>query len=230
MIPTKAIKLIKKYESLQLKAYTCAGGKATIGYGATGPDITLGMEWTEEQANQRLILDVNKFAQGVAKICPESTPLQHGAMVCLAFNIGLGAFKKSSVARLHNAKKYAEAAQAFALWNKANGKVLKGLVKRRAEEAAMYLEGTQIEEPAPSPTQAEGERPSRTIAGASIGGGAVVASQAADIVNDLSWVQEQLTGLAPYLPMISNALVVVGLIGIGVAIYARWQDKKTGRS
>jgi lysozyme len=230
MIPVKAIKLIKKYESLQLVAYLCPAGVWTIGYGATGPDIVTGLVWTEEQANQRLIQDVNKFAQGVAKICPESSPLQHGAMVALAFNIGLGAFKKSSVARLHNAKKYAEAAQAFGLWNKARGKVLRGLVKRRAEEAAMYLEGCTIEEPTPSPTQAEGEKPSRTIAGASIGGGAVVASQAADIVNDLSWVQEQLTGLAPYLPMISNALVVVGLIGIGVAIWARCQDKRSGRA
>jgi lysozyme len=230
MIPVKAIKLIKKYESLQLTAYKCPADVWTVGYGATGPDIVAGLVWTEEQANQRLIQDVNKFAQGVAKICPESTPLQHGAMVCLAFNIGLGAFKKSSVARLHNAKKYAEAAQAFGLWNKAGGKVLKGLVKRRAEEAAMYLEGCTIEEPTPSPTQAEGEKPSRTIAGASIGGGAVVASQAADIVNELSWVQEQMSTLAPYLPIVSNILVIVGLIGIGVAIWARWQDKRSGRS
>jgi lysozyme len=230
MIPVKAIKLIKKYESLKLVAYLCPAGVWTVGFGATGPAIVAGLVWTEEQANQRLIQDVDKFAQGVAKICPESTPLQHGAMVCLAFNIGLGAFKKSSVARLHKQKKYAEAAQAFGLWNKAGGKVLKGLVKRRAEEAAMYLEGCSIEPQAPGPTQAEGERPSRTIAGASIGGGAVVASQAADIANQLTWVQEQLVGLAPYLPMISNALVVVGLIGIGVALWARIQDKRSGRS
>jgi lysozyme len=230
MIPVKAIKLIKKYESLQLKAYRCFAGVLTIGYGATGPDIVAGLVWTEEQANQRLIQDVNKFAQGVAKICPESSPLQHGAMVCLAFNIGLGAFKKSSVARLHNAKKYAEAAQAFGLWNKAGGKVLKGLVKRRAEEAAMYLEGCTIEEPTPSPVQAEGEKPSRVLAGTSIGGGAVLASQAADMAEQLSWVQEQLAGLLPYLPSIQTAFVVVALACVGFAFYARWQDKRSGRS
>jgi lysozyme len=230
MIPVRAIKLIKKYESLQLLAYTCAGGKATLGYGATGPDITLGMVWTEEQANQRLIQDVDKFAQGVAKICPESSPLQHGAMVCLAFNIGLRAFKTSSVARLHNAKRYAEAAQAFALWNKAGGKVLKGLVKRRAEEAALYLEGDISELSPPGVIQAEGEKPSRTITGASIGGGAVVASQVSEFASTLDWVKEQFIELAPYLPMASNILVLIGLAGIGYAIYRKWQDRRSGRS
>jgi lysozyme len=229
MIPVKAIKLIKKYESLQLTAYLCPAGVWTIGYGATGPDIVAGLVWTEEQANQRLIQDVNKFAQGVAKICPESSPLQHGAMVCLAFNIGLGAFKKSSVARLHNAKKYAEAAQAFGLWNKAGGKVLKGLVKRRAEEAAMYVEGTFVGEP-DGVQKAEGEKPSRVLAGTSIGGGAVLASQAADMAEQLSWVQEQLAGLLPYLPSIQTAFVVVALACVGFAFYARWQDKRSGRS
>ncbi len=68
-----------------------------------------------------------------------TTPNMLGAMVSLAYNIGLGAFGKSSVLKNHLARRYANAAASFNLWNKGGGKVLPGLVRRRAAEAVLYL-------------------------------------------------------------------------------------------
>lgn len=231
MIPVKALTLVKQFEGCKLKAYKCPADVWTIGYGHTGEDVVEGLEWTQAQADAQLAVDLDKFSKGVDGVCPSATPLQRGAMCALAYNIGLGAFKKSSVARLHNQGRYAEAAQAFGLWNKAGGKVLAGLVKRRAAEAALYLEQLpDAPETVPETIKAEGEKPSRTIAGASIGGGAVVASQVTEAISTLDYIKDQLYQLTPYLPIASKALVVIGLIGIGYAIYCKWQDKKSGRS
>jgi lysozyme len=62
------------------------------------------------------------------------------AMVSLAFNVGIGAFLRSSVLRLHLAGDHRRAAEAFGLWNKAGGKILPGLVRRRTAEANLYRE------------------------------------------------------------------------------------------
>jgi GH24 family phage-related lysozyme (muramidase) len=201
-----------------------------------GPTSPKGTVWTREQADIRFITDLDKFAAGVDRVCPETTPLQRGAMVSLAYNIGIGAFKKSSVARLHNAKRYGEAGQAFALFNKArnpaNGKleVSSGLVARRGAEAAFYIEGTPQDEKDAIAAKPVALPPSRTIAGASIGGSAVVASQAAEVVSELDWLKDQFAELALYLPIASKVLIVLGLAGIAYAAYARWSDKNTGRS
>jgi lysozyme len=60
-------------------------------------------------------------------------------MVSLAFNVGLGNFEKSSVLRYHNAGQYQQAADAFLLWDKAAGRVMAGLTRRRHQEREMYL-------------------------------------------------------------------------------------------
>jgi lysozyme len=67
-----------------------------------------------------------------------TTDNQFSAMVSLAYNIGVGAFARSTVARKHNEGDHQAAAEAFALWNKAGGRVLAGLVRRRKEEADLY--------------------------------------------------------------------------------------------
>ena len=126
----------------------------TIGRGCTGPKVYEGLTITQAESDQmfddRL---ASEFEPGVWATVGDSptTQAQFDAMVSLAWNIGVGAFKKSSVARLHKAGDYAGAAAAFALWDKANGRVIDGLVKRRKEEAALYLSGTAQPAPAPSP-------------------------------------------------------------------------------
>ena len=132
--------LIKSFEGLRLKAYRCPAGVPTIGYGATGPDVRIGMIWTESQAHARLVADVARFEQAVAKaLTVPANENQFAAMVSLAFNIGTGGFARSSVLRRHNARVFAGAADAFLLWNKGGGRVLPGLVRRRKAERDLYL-------------------------------------------------------------------------------------------
>lgn len=137
-----ALEIIKRNEGLRLEAYpdpATGGDPWTNGYGHTGPDVSEGQTITQEQADAWLASDLDKFIQGVNDVIDDATPNQLGAMVSLAYNIGLGNFGKSSVARLHNAGDFAAAANAFLLWNKAAGRVFAGLDRRRHEERALYL-------------------------------------------------------------------------------------------
>lgn len=234
-ITPAGIALIKQFESCVLKAYKCPAGIWTIGYGHTGPEVHEGLTISKMEAGTLLNMDLEKFDRAVLLKCPTASPEQHSAMVCLAFNIGIGAFNKSSVARNHNAGNFNEAAQSFALWNKAGGKVLAGLVKRRAAEAALYLQTAvaKPDEPEPVNITAEGEKPltqSKTMIGSVGGGTAIAASQVADAMNQIDWLKEQLYALSPYLPVISKALILLGVLGFALAAYARWKDRREGRA
>ena|SRR6266851_5728607 len=134
-----ALELIKRNEGCSLRAYFDPVGVLTIGYGHTGKYVTPGQVITQEEAEDLLRLDLRHFEYGVDDALGDATDNQFGAMVSLAYNIGLGAFRRSTVLRDHNAGKFAEAAEAFLMWNKADGKVLPGLVRRRYEERALYL-------------------------------------------------------------------------------------------
>lgn len=134
--------LIKRNEGCELTAYYCPAGKLTIGYGDTGPHVTRGLTITKEQA-EKLLADRLKreFEAGVIKLIGDAptTENQFSALVCLAYNIGLGGLGRSTVLRLHRNGNYRDAAKAFAMWNQGGGRVLAGLVRRRKEEAALYL-------------------------------------------------------------------------------------------
>lgn len=129
-----------------LTCYLCPAGVPTIGYGHTAglTRADVGVKAiTVEQAESLLAADMAEFGLGVAKLLAKpATDLQFGAFVSFAFNIGLGGFRPSTVLREHNAGNWELAANAFALWNKGGGRVLPGLVKRRAAEAALYLSGS----------------------------------------------------------------------------------------
>lgn len=133
--------IVKASEGLRLKAYICPAGVLTIGYGSTGPHVKPGMVITEAQAEELLRSDLRRFEDAVSVAAPTATDNQFAAMVSLAFNIGEGAFRKSTVLRKHKAGEHVAAAEAFKLWNKGGGKVLPGLVKRRAVEAQLYRTG-----------------------------------------------------------------------------------------
>ncbi len=132
--------LICNFEGLRLKAYKCPAGVWTIGYGSTGNGITAGLVWTLDQAKDRLARDVATFAAGVAKIAGKCSQGQFDALVSFAYNVGLGALKSSTLLKLHLAGDHAGAARQFVRWNKADGKVLAGLTRRREAEAALYLD------------------------------------------------------------------------------------------
>ncbi len=137
-----ALALIKQFEGCRLDAYPdpgTGGEPWTVGWGSTGPGIRKGVRWTQAQADQRLAEDVAKFATGVDQLLTIPTkPHQRGALISLAYNIGLGALSGSTLLRKHNAADFAGAQAQFAAWNKAGGKVMSGLVRRRAAEASVY--------------------------------------------------------------------------------------------
>jgi lysozyme len=143
-INAAGLDLIKRWEGLRLTAYKDAVGIWTIGYGHTAeagpPAPKAGMKITDEEAEDILKRDLRQYERAVTKaisIAPTSN--QFAAMTSLCFNIGPGNFAQSSVVRLLNAGKPREAADAFLLWNKAGGKVLKGLTARREDEKKLFL-------------------------------------------------------------------------------------------
>lgn len=140
-INQRGIDLIKSFEGLRLKAYQDSVGVWTIGFGQTGPDIKEGLTITPQTAEDMLHDALRSFEEGVSKSLggAPTTDNQFAAMVSLAYNIGVGAFKSSSVLRYHRDSNSGRAAASFKLWNKAGGKVLAGLTRRREAERDLYL-------------------------------------------------------------------------------------------
>lgn len=138
---------IKSSEGLRLKAYPdpgTGGDPWTIGYGHTSragpPDVVRGMTITAAQAEDILRADIEKFSLGVeALIKVPVNENQFGALVSFAFNVGVGAFRSSTLLRKLNAGDYAGAANEFLKWTKADGKTLPGLVIRRKGERSLFL-------------------------------------------------------------------------------------------
>lgn len=142
-ISQKGINLIKKFEGLRLDSYLCPANVWTIGYGHTQPvngkKIARGMKIDEVEVERLLRCDLVKFEDGVNKLV--KVPMTQGkfdALVSFAFNLGLGALSTSTLLKKMNAKDYAGAEDEFKRWNQAGGKVLPGLIQRRAAEAAMF--------------------------------------------------------------------------------------------
>lgn len=135
--------LIKRFEGWRSTAYRDAVGVLTIGYGHTSaagkPEVKSGMKITKEQGEEILRRDVEKFSAGVKAVVKVSlTDNQFGALVSFSYNVGLGNFRKSSVLRVVNAGQLSRVPDRLALWNKAGGRVLKGLVRRRGEEGELF--------------------------------------------------------------------------------------------
>ena len=137
-INAAGLALVKNFEGCQLKPYKCPAGVWTVGYGSTGPHVKPGKAISMAEAEALLREDLERFEKGVASACGEATDNQFAAMVSLAFNVGLGNFLRSTVLRKHLDGDKIGAALSFALWNKAAGKVLAGLTRRRAAEAKLY--------------------------------------------------------------------------------------------
>lgn len=138
------IGVLKGFEGVRLTAYpdpATNGDPWTIGVGHTGPDVRKGLTITATRADELLRADLAKFETGVEALAPKTTQGQFDALVSLAFNIGLGNLGSSTLIKLHNAGDYAGAAEQFGRWNKAAGKVMAGLTRRRAAEAQIYKGG-----------------------------------------------------------------------------------------
>lgn len=137
-ISQKGIDLIKKYEGCRLQSYLCPAGIWTIGYGHTGGDVFSGKVITQPAAEDYLINDLKKFETQVTNTVKLSlNQSQFDALVSFTYNCGLGNLKLLTANRNHT-----QIANAIILYNKSAGKVLNGLVKRRAEEQQLFLSET----------------------------------------------------------------------------------------
>jgi len=140
----KCIGLIHSFEQCRLASYpdpgSADGNPWTIGWGSTGSDIKKGLTWTQKQCDDRFARDIGTFSAGVAKAVQGSKTSQNqfDALVSFAYNVGLGALQKSTLLKRHRAGDFTGAAAQFGLWNKNDGKVMKGLVRRRKAEADLY--------------------------------------------------------------------------------------------
>jgi lysozyme len=138
-IGKSGLDLIKEFEGLKLRAYLCPAKVWTIGYGSTGPHVTPGKVITEKQAEELLKDDLDRFEKAVTRLV--TVPLrqnQYDALVSFAFNCGIGNLESSTLLKRVNARLFDNAVTEFAKWNKGGGKVLAGLTRRRAAEAALF--------------------------------------------------------------------------------------------
>lgn len=135
--------LIKKWEGCKLTAYLDGGGVWTIGYGTTfypdGTRVKEGDTCTQEQADAWLQGHANDLVfELLNEVKVTLNANQIKALVCFIYNIGMGAFKKSTMLRLINDGKVLEAAEQFIRWNKDNGVVVPGLTNRRLDEKKLF--------------------------------------------------------------------------------------------
>ncbi|WP_375291447.1 lysozyme [Qipengyuania sp.] len=114
------------------------GAPWTIGWGATGPGIGPGTIWTQEMCDTRLDRDVARHAAEVSEALGDAPTTQHQFDALVSFHYNTGAIARATLTRKHRAGDHAAATAEFARWNRSGGRVLKGLVRRREAEAALY--------------------------------------------------------------------------------------------
>ncbi|WP_244488990.1 lysozyme [Devosia sp. Root635] len=142
-----AIALVGSWEGLRTVAYPdrLANGIPTVCFGETR-GVKLGDSYTVEQCQVMLGQGLVDFEAGMRRclVAPDSIPDQpYVAFLSLSYNIGTGAFCRSTVARKANAGDIRGACNAIPMWNRAGGKVLPGLINRRADERRLCLEGVR---------------------------------------------------------------------------------------
>ena len=137
-ISQEGIDLIKHFEGCELESYRCSANVLTIGYGTT-KNVVEGMKISQHQAEELLMKDLEEFEEYVEDLI--DVPLeqnQFDALVAWTYNLGPTNLKNSSLRKVLNKGAYDDVAEQIKRWNKANGKVLKGLVRRRNAEAELF--------------------------------------------------------------------------------------------
>lgn len=142
-ISNDGIKLVKQFESCKLKSYLCPAGKLTVGYGHTSdagpPKVVAGMTITLAEADEILRKDLEKFLDAVVEhVRVPLTWHQRDALVSFVFNVGEAQFSRSTLLKKLNRGDYEAVPTELMRWNKANGKELAGLTRRRRAEAKLW--------------------------------------------------------------------------------------------
>jgi len=152
------IALIKQFEGLarlrpdgRVEAYPdpgTGGDPWTIGWGATGKGVSPGTVWSRTQCDQRLESDLVRYAMDVDRALGDAATTQGQFDALVSFHYNTGAIGRATLTRRHANGDHAGALAEFARWNRAGGRVLNGLVRRRAAEAELYDKGSKPDQPA----------------------------------------------------------------------------------
>jgi lysozyme len=139
-ITEDGLRLIRRFEGFSAIPYLCPAGYLTVGYGHVVKNpAAFRQPITEDEATEILVLDVAKAEKAVLRLI--TVPLSDGqfdALVSFTFNLGSGALQRSTLRRKVNREDHAEVPAEFLRWVWAGGKKLKGLIRRREAEAALY--------------------------------------------------------------------------------------------
>lgn len=238
MSPEGMNALLKQFEGCKLKAYRCPRGICTIGYGHTNaagaPLITDNSIITQQQANDILRRDLVQYENSVNKLVKQPlTQHQFDVLVDFVYNEGERNLATSTMLRKINAGQFQDVPSELAKFNKAGGKVLPGLVRRRQAEANWWLAADAIEasneneaptadeheqrttaDPVPVPTMANSSQGNAALVTAGLGS-LGVAKQVAAQAQDASDTADQLIGLFSN----PNFLIMSAIIGLGIAIW-----------
>ena len=145
----KGLALLKRFEGWRASAYPdpgTGGAPWTIGYGHTSmagpPKVTPGMTITKAEGEKILKRDLKKYEDAVKRwVRVPLSQEQFDALTSFVYNVGEGNFKKSSVLKRVNQGRFDDVPARLMLWNKAGGRVLKGLTRRRSAEGELFASG-----------------------------------------------------------------------------------------
>ena len=135
----EAVALIKRWEGCKLTSYQDVGGVWTVGYGTTGPNIGPGVTITQVEADYLLTNRLNACGEGINRLTSaDLTQRQFDALCCLVYNIGLGAFERSTLLSYLNTNQIPEARAEILKWDHVHGVEVKGLYARRLDEWRLF--------------------------------------------------------------------------------------------
>jgi lysozyme len=218
------LNLIKTFEGFRANAYRDPVGIWTIGYGHTSmagpPEVKEGMSVTRQEAAIILARDVAAFSDGVRRLLKRQVnDRQFSALVSFAYNVGLENFRKSSVLKAVNDGNDAAVARRLQLWVKAGGRVLPGLVRRRAAEAAMFAGDDGVEQL--SPPREVHSLQGKSLFGSSTNLAALLAALSGT-VTALSASFKEIAGITGGEP---TAMALMSIM-LGAAAWIIWERRK----
>lgn len=227
---------IKRWEGVRLKAYRCEANVLTIGVGHTAamgePHPVEGMTITAEEADAILARDLAiTEAQVQSAVKVDLTQRQYDTLVSFVFNVGAGAFRKSTLLKKLNAGKYNEVPAELLKWNRVKGKVVQGLTNRRKAEADFWRGAPTDQKPTGETPQAVDppRRMTQSKEGnaALIAGGAASITAASDVARQLNETGDNITSI---LDLLKNPhfLVLVVVILAAAAIWF-WRKQRMDR-
>lgn len=212
---------LKRRESCKLKAYLDQAGIWTIGYGFTD-GVKEGDTTAVEECEARLLTELRRYEAAVwAAVNGDVTQNEFDALVSITWNIGIAGMRTSSFIKAHNRGDKAACARGMGLWNKVKGKISKGLTRRRAEEAAQYLEDA-AEDPMPQVV----DQPRAVIASTTVvAGGTAAIATVTQVISSVAELKSSVDGLGEWL---IPSIATVALLSALWVIYERYQNRKRG--